>query len=201
MSGLGVLADHHCSVYVSPPITRQRRVFCLLGCRGTPFLLQSGFFLSPYPSRHVSSSSNLACLFWVVSHPSRTPPRKSLNWNLKNRFFSLSPPLNHALWIPNPWPHHALYWLGTGWWCLSLARAFLPYVSEICLLPICLPWSGGLPTYPVIRFPWPFMWAAFDFPLFLRVEPYLLMDLTFLWPTSWFPSFLTICSVILTVMT
>ena len=92
MSGLGVLVNHHCSVCVSSPITRQRRVFCLLGYRGTPFLLWSGFFLSPYPSWHASSGSNSTCLFLVVNHSSRTPPQKSLSQNLKNRFF--------------PSPHH-----------------------------------------------------------------------------------------------
>ena len=29
----------------------------------------------------------------------------------------------------------------------------------------------------------------FDFPFLLEVGPYLMMDLIFLWPTSWFPSF------------
>ena len=29
----------------------------------------------------------------------------------------------------------------------------------------------------------------FDFPLLLGAGPYLLIDLIFLWPTSWFPSF------------
>ena len=75
-----------------PPIARQGRVFCLLVCRGTLFLLRSGLFLSPYPSWHVPNGSNSACLFWVISHPSKTPPRKSLSRNLQNRFF--------------PSPHH-----------------------------------------------------------------------------------------------
>ena len=54
-----------------------------------PFLLRSGFFLSPYPLWYASSGSNLACFFWVVSHLSRTLPRKNLSQNLKNRFFPL----------------------------------------------------------------------------------------------------------------
>ena len=30
----------------------------------------------------------------------------------------------------SPWPHHVLYWLGTGWWCLGLARASLLNLSK-----------------------------------------------------------------------
>ena len=129
-----------------PPIARQWRVFCLLVCRGTLFLLWSGLFLSPYPSWHALNGSNSTCLFWVVNHPSRTPPRKSLSRNLQNRFF-LSP---HHQTMPSesltPQPHHALYWLGTGWWCLGIVRAFIPYMSKACLLSIHLPWSGGSPS-------------------------------------------------------
>ena len=62
-----------------------------------PFLLRSGFFLSPYPSWYASSDSNLACFFWVVSHLSRTLPRKNLSRNLKNRFF----PSPHHQTIPS----------------------------------------------------------------------------------------------------
>ena len=40
----------------------------------------------------------------------------------------------------DPWPHRVLYWLGTGWWGLGLARASLPCMSKICLLLMRLPW-------------------------------------------------------------
>ena len=152
-----------------------------------PFLLQSGFFLSPYPSWHAPSDSNSTCLFCVVSYPNRTPPQKSLTRNLQNRFF----PSPHHQTMPSesltPRPHHALYWLGTGWWCLGLTHAFFPYVSKICLLPIRLPWSGGLPVLPTVCFLWPFMWLLLDFLLLSRTGLYLMMDLIFHWPTS-FPA-------------
>ena len=107
------------------------------------FLLRSELFLSPYLSWHAPNGSNSVCLFWVVSHPSRTPHRKSLSRNLQNRFF----PSPHHQTMPSdfltPRPHHALYWLGIGWWCLGLARTFIPYLSKTCLLPVHLSWSGG----------------------------------------------------------
>ena len=146
MSGLSVLANHHCSVCVSPSHRQTRKSILFASLPWHPFLPQSGLFLSPYPSWHAPNGSNSACLFWVVSHPSRTPPRKSLSWNHKNRFF---PPPHHQTMLSDPLTprtHHALYWLGTGWWCLGLAHAFIPYVSKTCLLPIRLPWSGSSPS-------------------------------------------------------
>ena len=62
---LTAFADHH--VYVPLPITRQRGLFCLLVCRGTPFLLQCGFLLSPCPSWHALSGPAQFCpLRWCV---------------------------------------------------------------------------------------------------------------------------------------
>ena len=110
-----------------------------------PFLLRFGFFLSPYPSWHTPSGSNSACLFWVVSHLNRTPPRNSLSWNLKNRFFPY--PYHQTMSSESLTLDHTMPCI--GWvrrWCQGLARVFLPYVSKICLLPIRLPWSGGLPA-------------------------------------------------------
>ena len=107
--GLGVLADHHCSVCVSPSHHQTRKSILFACLPWHPFLLRSGFFLSPYPSWHAPSGSNLTYLFWVVSHLSRTPPQKSLSQNLKNRFF---PSLHHQT-MPSesliPRPYHALY--------------------------------------------------------------------------------------------
>ena len=72
---------------------RQTRKYILFASLSWhPFLPRSGSFVCPYPSWHAPNGSNSACLFWVVSHPSRTPPRKSLSRNHKNTFF--------------PSPHH-----------------------------------------------------------------------------------------------
>ena len=109
------------------------------------FLLRSRFSLSPYPSWHAPSGSNSACLFWVVSHLNRTPPRNSLSRNLKNRFFPY--PYHQTMSSESLTLDHTMPCI--GWvrrWCQGLARVFLPYVSKICLLPIRLPWSGGLPA-------------------------------------------------------
>ena len=188
MSSLGVLADHHCSVCVSPSHHQIRKSILFACLPWHPFLLWSGLSLSPYPLWHAPNGFNSVCLFWIVSHPRRTPPRKSLSRNFQNRFF----PSPHHQTMPSesltPRPHHALYWLCIGWWCLGLARAFIPYVSKICLLPIRLPWFGGsLSVFFDLL-----CGLLFVFSLLSGVELYLIMGLTFLWPTPWFPSFLAI---------
>ena len=85
-----------------------------------------------------------------------------------------------------PQPHHALYWLGTGWWCLGLACAFIPYVSKICLLPIRLLWFGGSSSVFLDLL----YGLSFVFPLLSGFGLYLMMILTFLWLIPWFPLFL-----------
>ena len=94
MSSLGVLADYH--VCVPLPITRRRGLFCLLVCRGTPFLLRCGCLLSSYPSWHASSGPAQLCPFGWCVIPTGHFPQKSVNRNLKIGL-PLSPPSNHAL--------------------------------------------------------------------------------------------------------
>ena len=59
-----------------------------------------------------------------------------------------------------PWPHHVLYWLGTGWWCLGLAHASLSDMSKS--LPaahaFAVIWRLSICVF------WPFMWAFLWFP-------------------------------------
>ena len=145
MSSLGVLADHHWYICV-PPSHHQTNKGILFVCLSWhPFLPRFGFFLSLslYSSWHAPSGSNSACFFWVVCHPSRTLPSKET--------FPLSPPPNHAL-LPLTYglTMSCIGWVQAGGaWALRvlcLTRASLPYVSEICLLLIRLPWSGGLPA-------------------------------------------------------
>ena len=70
-------------------------------------------------------------------------------------------PSSHHQTIPpllltsGPWLHHVLYWLGTGWWCLGLARAFLSDLSKS--LPAAHA-SAATWRLSVCIF-WPFMWA------------------------------------------
>ena len=72
------------------------------------------------------------CLFWVVYHSSRTYLPKEAWTGAANRSF----PSPHHQTIPplplisGPWPHHVLYWLGTGWWCLGVACASLSNLSK-----------------------------------------------------------------------
>ena len=166
---------------MSPSHRQTRKSILFASLPWHPFLLRSGLFLSPYPSWRAPNGSNSVCLFWVVSHPSRTPLRKSLNRNLQNRFF----PSPHHQTMPSdpltPRPHHALYWLGTGWWCLGLACDFIPYVSKTCLLPICLPWSeSSLSVFFDLLcglffcFPTPLRsWALFDEESYISLAHFL----------------------------
>ena len=154
-----------------------------------PFLLWSGFFLSPYPSWPASSDSNSACLFWVVSHPSRTPPQKSLSWNLKNRFF--------------PSPHHqtmpfesltldltmpCIGWVQAGGaWALCVP-SFHMCPKSVCCPFVCRGLEACLHNLSSVFLDL-LCELPFDFPFLLGTRSYLLMNLIFLLSTSWVPSF------------
>ena len=146
-----------------------------------PFLLRSGFFLSPYPSFQQDTSLKRASAGTSKIDFSPLPTIKPCPPTFGSRL------------------HHVLYWLGTGWWCLGLAHASFPCVSKIYLLVIRLPWFGGLPA---VRFLCPFMRAAFRFPVLLKswalfgTGPYISFG-QFLN----FPHFLPYYSVIPAVMT
>ena len=58
-----------------------------------------------------------------------------------------------------PWPHHVLYWLGTGWWCLGLARASLSNLFKS--LPAAHVSATTWRFYVCVS--WPFMRAFFWF--------------------------------------
>ena len=91
----------------------------------------NAFFL--FPSKHAPNGSplNLASFGWSVIPTGRTS-QKGLGRSCKIGHF----PSPHHQTIPplpltsSPWPHHVPYWLGTGWWCLGLARAFLLDMSK-----------------------------------------------------------------------
>ena len=115
-----VCATHSCQTeagFSSPPY------------RSTSFPSRYKCSLSPL-SRHApnGSPSNLPLLGGLSSQQD-VPPKRA--WaGVANRYFSLSPPPNHTPFTSGPWPHHVLYWLGTGWWCLGLARASLSDMSK-----------------------------------------------------------------------
>ena len=67
--------------------------------------------------------------------------------------------------------HYFLYWLGTGYWCLDLARAPLLCMSKTCLLLMHLPWFGGSFAHSTAH-PWLLMaWAIFWFPILYGLLP------------------------------
>ena len=111
------------------PITRRRRLFCLLVHCGILIHHNVGI-LSCYPSWHTPSDSNSSHLFWVVCHPSKTSPQKNLSRNPRIDFpFSPSP--DHTLSYLWPMTHHScIGWvqIGSAWaLCvksLSAAHAF-----------------------------------------------------------------------------
>ena len=184
MSGLGVLANHHYSVCVSPSHHQTRKSILFACLPWHPFLLRSGFFLSPYPSWHASNGSNSACFFWVVSHPSRTPPRKSLSWNLKNRFFSS--PYHQTMPSESLTPDLTMLYIGwvqaSGAWALRVPSFHMCPKSACCPF-ICCGLEACLHSLPSVFFDLLYG-LLFDFPLLLGAGPYLMMDLIFLWPTS-----------------
>ena len=118
---------------------------------------------SLFPSRHAPNGSplNFASFGWSVI-PAGCTSQKGLG---KSRKIDLFPSPHHQT-IPllpltsGPWPHHVLYWLGTGWWCLGLVRAFLSDMSK------------SLPAAHAFAVIWrlsvcvfcPFMWAFLWFP-------------------------------------
>ena len=77
-----------------------------------------------------------------------------------NRSFPLSPTTKPHPPLPltsGPWPHHVLYWLGTGWWRLGLARASLSNLSKRLTAAhvSAVTWRLSFCVF------WPFMWAFF----------------------------------------
>ena len=78
------------------PITRQRGLFCLLVCRGTPSYYGVGVFSLPIPhGMHLVATAQL-CQFGCCVIPARHFPQKCPGRNLKIGF-PLSPPPNHFL--------------------------------------------------------------------------------------------------------
>ena len=123
------------------------------------------------------------CFFWVVSHPSRTLPQKEFKREPQNRFSFLPTTRPYPL-LPLTHDSPLLYWLGTDWWCLSLARAPILCMSKACLLLMCLPWSRGSSVHFTAH-PWPLMvWTVFWFLipyglLLSKARPCLIVSFSF----------------------
>ena len=179
LSGLGVLADHQ--VCAISTLARQRQV-CFVPLYIVTLLPATVLMLSLSTLKTCTQRFplKLASFGWSIIPVGRTS-QKGLGSSRKIDLF----PSPHHQTIPplpltsGPWPHHVLYWLGTGWWCLDLARAFLSDMSKslpaahasavIWRLSVCVPDpSCGL---------------FFGFPLHSGAGLRMMMDLTFLWPT------------------
>ena len=82
-------------------------------------------------SMHSTVPSQIASFGWSII-PAGHTSQKRLEQGLK---IDLFPSPHHQTTPPlpltsGPWPHHVLYWLGTGWWRLGLARASLSNLSK-----------------------------------------------------------------------
>ena len=181
-------------------ITRQRGLFCLLVCRGTPFLLRCGRLFSPYPSWHAPSGPAQLCPSrWCVI-PAGHFPQKSPGRNLKI-LLPLSPPLNNAL-LPLT---HDLTVSYIGW--VQAGEVWTLHVSSFHICPksvCCSLIHRGLEAYlhNLLFILWPFMWAAFWFSAPLKGW-YLFVTgfYTSFGPFLDCPHFLPYYSVIPSVMT
>ena len=100
--------------------------------------------------------------FLVVSHPNKILPLKEFKQEPQNRLFLLLTAIPYPL-LPLTYDPLLLYWLGTSWWCLDLARAPVLCTFKACPLLMHLPWSGGSSVHFTAH-PWPFtVWTAFWF--------------------------------------
>ena len=155
MSGLDVLADHQdCA---TSTLARQRRV-CFVPLYTATFLPATALMLSLFTLRACTQRFplKLASFGWS-SIPAERTSQKRLRQEPQIDLF----PSPHHQTIPplpltsGPWPHHVLYWLGTGGWCLGLARASLSNLSKSLSTAHVFIATWKL----LVRISWPFMWA------------------------------------------
>ena len=94
-----------------------------------------------------------------------------------NRSFPLSPPPKPHPPLPltsGPWPRHVLYWLGTGWWRLGLARASLSNLSKSLPAAHVSAATWRFSVWPFMRaFFWSFApfrsWVSYDNGLYISL--------------------------------
>lgn len=131
--------------------------FCPSACRGLS-CHDVNFLSSHTQSMHSTVPSQIAFFWWSIIPAGRTSQKRLEQGPKIDPFPSphhqTTPPLPLT---SGPWPHHVLYWLGTGWWRLGLARASLLNLSK--RLPAAhvsaVTWRLSFCVF------WPFMWAFF----------------------------------------
>ena len=127
-----------CQSYKTP--ARQRRIHFVLLCAVDSFCpsARRGLSchdvnsLSPHTqSMHSTVLPQIASFGWSIIPAGRTSQKRLEQGPIIDPF----PSPHHQTTPPLPltsglWPHHVLYWLGTGWWRLSLTRASLLKLSK-----------------------------------------------------------------------
>ena len=113
--------------------------------------------LSPHTqSMHSTVPSQIAYFGWSIIPAGRTSQKRFEQGPKMDLFPSphhqTTPPLPLTF---DPWPHHVLYWLGTGWWRLGLARASFSNLSK--RLPAAH--VSAVTWRPSVCVSWPFMWT------------------------------------------
>ena len=98
----------------------------------------------------------LASFGWSIIPAGRTSQKKLG----QEPQIDLFPSPHHQTIPPLPltsgsWPHHVLYWMGTGWWCLGLVRASLSNLSKS--LPAA--YASAATWRLSVCVSWPFMWV------------------------------------------
>ena len=131
--------------------------FCPSACRGLS--CHDVNFLSPHTqSMHSTVPSQIASFGWSIIPAGRTSQKRLEQGPKIDPFPSprhqTTPPLPLT---SGPWPHHVLYWLGTGWWCLGFARALLSNLSKS---PPAAH-ASAVTWRPSVCVSWPFMRAFF----------------------------------------
>ena len=188
MSSLGVLADHllvcqslsHHHLHVlAVPLDKESYFVCLFAMTFLSAMMWVLSFSLPIPhGMHLVVPTHSYLFGWYVIQVGHFP-LKEPEQELQNRF-SPFPTAWPYPFTSNPWPHHFLYWLDTGWWCLGLARALLLCMSKIYLLLMHLPWPGGFFAH-FAAYPWLLMaWATFWFLILYGPLP-LRLGFAWLW--------------------
>ena len=109
----------------------------------------------------------------------RTFPPKEFEREPQNRLPLLPTARSYPL-LPLTYGPSLLYWMGTGWWRLSLVRVPLLCMSKACLLLMHLPWFGGSFVHYVAH-PWPLVRELFSNLPFFAACFLQGLGLTWLW--------------------
>ena len=154
-----------CRSYKTP--ARQRRTHFVILCAADSFCLvllcaaayHEVNLLSPHTqSMHSTVPSQIASFGWSIIPAGRTSQKRLEQGPKIDPFPSphhqTTPPLPLT---SDPWPHHVLYWLGTGWWPLGLARASLSNLSK----SLSAAHVSAVTWRLSVCVSWPFMWAFF----------------------------------------